>query len=499
MIPNPEISSDIPLPSGTTAERRTSGWDIRNAPRNYLSLVAYQAASALLSFGAVWIITRYLGSEGYGGIIAVIAASQVAQVFLNWTYVSVVRFGVDEFIETEKIARTFWIRLIFLALNFLLILVLAGLWYPVLASWLKLPQWAMLFVIGHIAATSIWLHVQMSLQAAKMPRVQGALLTVERALILGGLLVLVATARFDLMAAMTCYIVAPAVMTIVGVFALRNYVFARFPLDRAFFLKILAYSLPLFPTSLVGYFSGSYLDAIFVSRYLSTSDLGVYAVAIQISGIALQIPTLANSLLTPLIITLEKEEQSNRMIRYMKDVLPSIVLSWGLVCSVASFLAFFAISPIFGANFAEAAEPFWILLAGSCACLPVLLGYSAVSHAISATYISMWSAILAALGNVVFNFLLIPSFGLVGCAWATVLAYFLSSVAYAVLLRRKERVHISWTFVAMFPALLGSIFLSFGIGGPICLLICLAATFFIAYMRIDSIKVTLDFARGFGR
>ena len=79
MTPDAIIEPQITQP--TSHERQSSSWDIRNAPRNYAALVAYQVLSAAFSFGAVWLITRHLGSEGYGGIVAIIAASQVATGF----------------------------------------------------------------------------------------------------------------------------------------------------------------------------------------------------------------------------------------------------------------------------------------------------------------------------------------------------------------------------------------------------------------------------------
>ena len=75
-----------------------------------MSLVLAQGGSAFFAFASVWLLTRSLGSEGYGGVVAVIAASQMVQVLLNWTTTAVVRFGVEEFVETGKIARTFWLR-----------------------------------------------------------------------------------------------------------------------------------------------------------------------------------------------------------------------------------------------------------------------------------------------------------------------------------------------------------------------------------------------------
>ncbi len=149
------------------SKRRDSSWDIRNAPRNYISLVLFQVGSALFSFGAVWLITRHLGSEGYGGIIAIIAASQVAQILVNWTSVAVVRFGVDEFIETEKIARTFWLIFLVLAANLIIVAALSSFWFPPLADWLKLRPESFWLVMTHFTVTALWIHVQMSLQGAK--------------------------------------------------------------------------------------------------------------------------------------------------------------------------------------------------------------------------------------------------------------------------------------------------------------------------------------------
>jgi O-antigen/teichoic acid export membrane protein len=53
------------------SDRQSSGWDIKNAFRNYSTLVAAQVVVAVFSFASVWLITRYLGTDGYGGVVAV--------------------------------------------------------------------------------------------------------------------------------------------------------------------------------------------------------------------------------------------------------------------------------------------------------------------------------------------------------------------------------------------------------------------------------------------
>lgn len=444
----------------TESERQSSDWDVRNAPRNYAALVLTQIASAVFSFAAVWLVTRYLGSDGYGGIVAIIAASQVAQVFVNWTSMSVVRFGVDEFIETEKIARTFWVRLSILAVNLLVVLLIAALWFPPLAGWLKLSPETFWLVGAHFAVTAVWIHVQMSLQGVKMLRAQGLLLMMERVFIALWLAGLASVASMTPTAAMLCYIMAPLAMIVVGIFQIRRFVFARFAVDRALLKKILKYSLPLLPFSLIGYFSGSYVDAVFVSHFLSTRDLGVYAVASQIGGIVLQFPALAHNMMLPMFVTFQKESKTEWAANFFRKLVPTLNILWGIGCAVLAVAAFYLIPIVFGVEFSDAARPAWILLAASAVALPVAFGFSPLAHSMSATYISMWSAIFGASANVTANVLLIPRYGLVGCAWATLISYLVSSLTFTILLRKESAVSPLRIMLSCLPAVAGAALLT---------------------------------------
>lgn len=474
------------------SERQSSAWDIRNAPRNYVSLVAYQVLSAAFSFAAVWLITRHLGSEGYGGIIAIIAASQVAQVFVNWTSTAVVTFGVDEFIETQRISRTFWVRLIVLVVNLALVILLSFLWYPPLADWLKLDAKSFWLVIAHFAVTVVWIHVQMSLQAAKLPRIQGLLQMVERLLIFGGIFALTAAAVLKPLEAMICYIIAPAAMVVVGLISLRHFIFTRFDVDRAFLRKIIAYSAPLLPFSLVGYFAGSYVDAVFISKFLSTRDLGIYSLATQINGIALQLPTLANTLLLPLFVTLLKEAGHQRLQNYFRNVLPSVTLIGGLFYTAMAFVANLLIPLFFGDEFAASILPLWILLTASVIALPTLLGYASATHAGSLTYVAMIASVFAAASNIALNVLLIPVWGLEGCAWSTLASFLISTVIFAIFLRHKIQLQPSWSFVAILPNLISTIALSLTQNIYLAVILGVSLTALLLVTRRDSFRNGLN-------
>jgi len=467
--------------------RQSSDWDIQQGPRNYASLVVTQVAAAAFSFAAVWLISRSMGSAGYGAVVAVIAASQVAQVLVNWTTLSLVHFGVDEYIETGRIARTFWIRFSILAVNVAGALASAVLWFPLLSDWLKLAPGTFWLVISHFILTILWVHVQYSLQGVKMLRYQGILLMVEKLTTFLCVLVLAATGKLNFLSAVICYLIAPALAMAAGVFYLRGYIFARFNIDRFFYKKVILYSAPLLPLSLFGYFTGSYVDAVFISKLLSISELGIYYIGTQITGMALQFPTLINNLLLPFFITLKKEEQDQRSVRYFKHALPVMVLFWGLGCSLVSVAGYYAIPFIFGGDFAQTVMPLWILLASSVLAVPVLAGYGAYSTAHSTTYISLVAGVASAATNITMNLVLIPKWGLAGCAWATAATYFVSTTVHAILTRRILNLAIAWTFLAMAPAVAGAV-IFFVAGGPWqALAICLAASGVIIFLKRQSL------------
>ncbi len=471
----------------------------QNAPKNYLSLVLAQGGSAFFAFASVWLLTRSLGSEGYGGVIAVIAASQMVQVLVNWTNTAVVRFGVEEFVETGKIARTFWLRFFILVPNLVLVVLAAKLWFPLLSDLFKLSEGVLWLILIHLVAATLWLHIQSALQAVKMPRLQGGLLMAERALIFVSLLVVLFAGGMTPVSALLCYAIVPFVITLLGFGFLRKFVMARFSAERAFWKKVIVFSLPLLPFTITAYLSTGYLDAAFITKYLSTRELGIYSVATQINGLSLQLPTLANTLLLPLFVSLQREAQTARLRRYFRHTFPTLILAWGFCMTLAALACWYLVPVIFGKEFTPSTTPLWILFTSSVLALPFLMGYASLSNATSTTYISMWSTTAAALVNIGFNFLLIPVFGMQGCAWATALMYLTTSVVFIILVRRVIILPLSWIFFAAVPGVATAAVLSVT-GNPWwAAAVCSILTFSIAYLFKISVKDTFAFLRNFSR
>jgi O-antigen/teichoic acid export membrane protein len=472
--------------------RRGASWDLLHGPRNYVSLVSAQLASAVLSFAAVWLATHLLGSSGYGGVVAIVAASQaIGQLAVNWTSVSLWRCGLEEFVTTGRISKAFWTRFWIFLPNVLLVLATSPLWLPFLSSVLELPPQAYPYVLGHFLANALWVHVQQGLQGAKLMRLQGGLLTFERSLVLLIILGCAVTGNASFLVVAVAYIVGPLGASIVGLRRLRQLILPVEGIDRTLLKRMLTFSLPALPASLVGYMSSNYLDAFFITHYLSRAELGVYAVAYQITGIGLQLPLLVGSVLLPLFVTLQAEGQLVRAERFMFHALPLLTLMWGIACASAAATGAYFFPLIFGEQFRGVGALLWPLMAAAALAGPALMGYAPFSNSKFVTYIAMIAAIASGAANIMLNYLLMPTFGLIGCAWATTAAYGVSTLTVVMLVHWRLLPGRSWTIQAALPVVAGSILATYYSVN----LIALTATLFLSavLMLLHRKSVTVGF------
>jgi O-antigen/teichoic acid export membrane protein len=111
----------------------------------------------------------------------------------------------------------------------------------------------------------------------------------------------------------------------------------------------------------------------------------------------------------------------------------------------------------FDPSFAASAELLWPLAVAAAFAGPVLLGLGPLLNAKSATHLTAAMAGVAAVVNVVANAILIPAFGLSGCAWATALAYGSATGATLLLVRPIAEVPASRYLLGVTPALVAAL------------------------------------------
>jgi O-antigen/teichoic acid export membrane protein len=482
-------------------DRRAASWDVDAGPKNYIATLGTQAVGSVLALASAWLGVRLLGPSGYGGVAALFAASQCAgSVLVSWSAVSVVRFGCGEFVSTGRITSTFWNRLALLSANLVVVLGLSPWWLPAIGGWLHLPPRLSWLVLLHLCVTAFWSHVQSALQAAKLPRVQGALQALERVVTLvclGGLALAAIPSVFTVA---LVYILAPVLPCGIALFRIRRLLGAPGGIDRSVLSRLVRFSMPLVPYVLVSYLSTNYLDAFFISHFLSVRELGIYTATYQVAGTAMQIPGLAGSLLLPFFVTLQETRLDQGVARYLREFLPLFTLLWSVACTILALAASIIVPLMFGHDFRAAAVLIWPLLAAAALAGPIHMGYAPVSSARSATYIPAIAGLVAGCTNVALDYILIPRFGLAGCAWATTGAYAACAVTAAQLVSWRIPESRSWSLLAASPALLAAalaVSLSRPFMAVICALVASVALAAIHRHRLESSARALWARKGF--
>jgi O-antigen/teichoic acid export membrane protein len=303
-----------------------------------------------------------------------------------------------------------------------------------------------------------WIHVQQALQGAKLLRLQGWLLTLERVLIFVAICALALRGGLSAWSVGWVYVLGPLGASLVGLLRLRKLIWPVGQLDVPLLKRMLRFSLPIIPAIFIGYLSTNYLDALFISHFLSQVELGVYAVAYQLTGMAQQLPLLAGYVLMPLFVTLQAGKQEDRTVRFISGVLPLLTLLWTLACALVAGLGWYLLPLIFGAKFQETSALLWPLMAVSAFAGPWLMGYVPVTTSTSKTYVVMIAVTSGSCANLILNWVLIPRFGLLGCAWATTIASGLNLIIVFYLVHWRIVPRRTWTLQATLPIVLGALY-----------------------------------------
>jgi O-antigen/teichoic acid export membrane protein len=460
--------------------RRTVRWDIDNARQNYAALIVAQGGLAAASFLCVWIITHYLGAEPYGNIAAFMAAAQLAQVALWWTLNAMVRFGVQEFVESGQISHSFWSRTIVLGVNLVLFFGTLPLWLPVFASGFKLSSDIIPTILVYLFVSAIWLHLQFAMQAAKLPIRLAMYQMSERllTLLIIGFLVVIGALTWQRAAA--AYVISPGALIVFGIYSLRQVVdwrFWRFGIDYGRIKRIIKFSIPIPLNSLLSPLALNYVGTLFILHYLTKGDLGEFALAFQLYGLVMVLPVLAGSLMTPLFISSRSNKGAETLTAvFLKEVLPAMTVLFSIGATILAVAIYYLMPIVFGGQFSNAGQVLWILLAAGSIAAPVFIGFFPLTLSGDSTYIQLIPAALSTIALIAVSFILVPRYGLLGSAWSTLISYAVILAIFSVLIHRREGLGVSKTLVVGLTSALGALAVTIGtpvVGSAFIVLGCL--------------------------
>lgn len=189
--------------------------------------------------------------------------------------------------------------------------------------------------------------------------------------------------------------------------------------------------LPFYPGSLTQFF-GYRIDVYLLAWLLAepSAPLGYYSLAVSMAELMFFFPNAVSTFFFPHVAGLSPEA-SARQVPLVSRVTLILTIVVGLVLAPVATLAIFLVLPAFGPSLA----PLFILLPGVVAVSisKVLGGYVS---GLGRSGLNSFVNIVTVVSNVALNIVLIPTYGIVGAALASLVSYSLSSAMYSVIAGR---------------------------------------------------------------
>ena len=173
------------------------------------------------------------------------------------------------------------------------------------------------------------------------------------------------------------------------------------------------------------------LDQLMIRVMLGVEEVGIYSAAVRISESWLVIAVILTTSLYPALIS--AQQKSEQLFRELLADFYSLMFWCSIFLAVP--IALFSdtiIILIFGREFAEAGEVLAVH-AWSGICVFMITASSRWYLAINRERSILYRALLGAITNILLNYLLIPTYGVVGAAYATLISYALMAVLYDLL------------------------------------------------------------------
>jgi len=399
--------------------------------KNTIVQIASKAVSTILGLIAIAIMTRYLGTEGFGQYTTIITFLSFFSIAADFglTLVTAQMISVAEANQNKILNNLFGFRLATAAI-LLGICPVAVLFFPYGAE-IKIGVAIASLAFFFVALNQVF--VGLFQKNLKMEKVSIAELA-GRIILISGLL---AVLRFDygLNGIMVVSLISSAINFLLHFFFSKKYAEIKFAYDKEIWAEIYKKSWPIAITIV---FNLIYLktDTLILSLIKTQTDVGIYGAAYRVIDVLITIPFMFAGIILP-IITLSYVEKN--MEQFRKVFQRSF-----------DFLAIIALPLIVGAQFT--AKPIMIFVAGkdfgaSGDVLKVLIIAAGIiflgsifSHAIIAinkqkqiisAYI--FTSIISVIGYLFF----IPRYSYFGAAWMTVWSELSIAFAAAYLIRKN--------------------------------------------------------------
>lgn len=173
------------------------------------------------------------------------------------------------------------------------------------------------------------------------------------------------------------------------------------------------------------------IDQIMLGQMIDNEAVGVYSAAVRLSEAWYFVPAAITASVFPSIIGAKAADESlfERRVQRLYDLMVILAL---IVAVPVTFLSTYLVTSLFGESYAEAGP---VLSVQIWASLFVFLGLASSQWLLAADrqVLMFQRTMLGAIVNIALNFLLIPRFGMMGAAYATLASYAVAGFLFDVL------------------------------------------------------------------
>lgn len=399
-----------------------------------------QAASFILGFFSLIIISRVLGPEGRGIYSLIILIPGMIMTFGNLGLGSgnVYFIGSKKYKTEDVLANSLLFSIV---LGLLLILVFWGLlqidFFQKLIQNNKIPQLYLWLVVVTIPLTLLLGFFQSVLMGQGNISSYNKISLLREIFQLFLIVILLWILKTGILGAVLSHVLAVILAVLISLFFLKKISKIRLGFHKGFFKDSFSYGLKVYLTNVVSFLNYR-LDMFLIAFFLNPIAVGLYSVAVAITERLFIIPGAFTTVLYPKISSIEDHQANEFTSKVARQTFfIMIIASILLMIFAAPFIRIF-----FGPSFLPSILPLFILL-------PAIIAFG-IGGVLAADLagrgkpeFAFWGSLIGLIVNVVLNILFIPKWGISGAAFASTISYWVDTLilisAFLVISRKSLR------------------------------------------------------------